>query len=286
MNVAIVGSSGYIAEYLNRRFEQEDRVEKVLKIGHTGDVLLELQEPEKFDYDLLSDIDFIAFTAGISEPDKCALDFEYCWSVNVTGTVFFITEAIKKGCRVLFLSSDAVFGDRPGEIYTEKSEMEPVTPYGQMKKKVEEQFCGEAYFKAVRLPYVVSMKDRFVSYCLECIKKGKTADVFHPFYRSCITVSDVTEVVLWLAEHWEAYLNPVLNVAGKELVSRVRIADELNRNLGNKLRYNISTPGEAFYRNRPKITQMKSLYMQEYHILVDNSFTEKLKREFEDIEKK
>ena len=285
MNVALVGSTGYIAGYLIKRFEKNSSIEKILKIDCTDDAdeYLNLQEAEKFDYDRLKDIDFIVFTAAISGPDKCASDYEFCWSVNVTGSAYFIAQAIKRKCRVLFFSSDAVFGDIPGEVYTEKSETKAFTPYGRMKKAIEDQFKNDKCFKAIRLSYVVSRRDRFVSYCLDCISKGEKADVFHPFYRNCITINDVADIVMWFAEHWGEYREPVLNAAGKELVSRVRIADELNRHMGNRLKYTISYPEDRFYQNRPKITQMKSLYMQKYHILEEKSFTEKIKKELEDI---
>ena len=131
----------------------------------------------------------------------------------------------------------------------------------------------------MRLSYVASAEDRFISYCLGCIDREEVADIFHPFYRNCVVVSDVEDVVVWFINHWDKYKCWVLNVAGKELVSRVRIADELNRLLGNRLQYSISTPGDEFYKNRPRITQMKSLYMQEYGILPDMTFTEKIRKE-------
>lgn len=282
MKVAIVGSSGYIAGFLLERFEKEKTIERVLKIDQTenADVYLNLLEPEKFDYDQLNDIDFIVFTAAISGPDKCATDFDSCWKINVEGTKHFIKEAISRECKVLFFSSDAVFGDIPGEIYTENSETKAKTPYGRMKKAVEDEFKDSPFFKAMRLSYVASAKDRFISYCLSCMENGDIADIFHPFYRNVIVVSDVVDVVVWFAKHWGEYQPFVLNVAGKELVSRVRMADEINRLFDYKLNYTISTPNEEFYNNRPKITQMKSLYLNKYEILEDNTFTEKIKKEF------
>lgn len=113
---------------------------------------------------------------------------------------------------------------------------------------------------------------------MECVKKHEEADIFHPFYRNVIVVSDVVNVVMWFINNWSKYEPNVLNVAGEELVSRVRMADEINRYLGNKLEYKISIPDRSFYDNRPQITQMKSLYMQEYEILEDNTFTENTKR--------
>lgn len=278
MKTAIVGSSGYIAAYLLKRFEN------VLKIDQApeADAHLNLVEAEKFDYSTLEGVDYVIFTAAISGPDICANEFEKCWNINVTGTEHFIKEAIAHGCNVLFFSSDAVFGDIPGEIYTELSETKANTPYGRMKKAVEDYFKGNPNFKAVRLSYVVSKNDRFVSYCLKCMDTGGTADIFHPFYRNCITISDVVNTVDWLINNWNSYGPQALNVTGTELVSRVRIADELNRLYDNKLKYVITSPNENFYNNRPKITQMKSLYLNKFGILKDESFTEKIKRELEE----
>ena len=285
MKVAIVGSSGYIAGYLITEFSSMPEVEKILKIDvKDADAIIDLQQADQFDYDQLKDIDIVIFTAAISGPDRCASDFDFCWNINVTGTQFFIKQAIARTCRVIFLSSDAVFGDIPGKIYDESSATEAVTPYGRMKKAVEDEFKDSPYFKAIRLSYVASARDRFMTYCLNCVRGNETADIFHPFYRNAIVVSDVVTVVKWLSIHFDEYKPFVLDVAGKELVSRVRMADELNRVIGGKLKYSISQPGEEFFANRPKITQMRSLYMQEYGILPDNTFTEKIQYELKEIE--
>ena len=285
MKTALVGSSGYIAGFIIKRFESEEGFDSVLRIdqNNESDAFLNLLEPEKFDYKVLDEIDYVIFTAAISGPDKCAEDFENCWAINVTGTVYFIREAIKRKCRVLFFSSDAVFGDIPGAIYTEMSETQAYTPYGRMKKAVEDEFKDEPLFKAIRLSYVASAKDRFVTYCLKCIENGEVADIFHPFYRNVIVVSDVVNIITYFAKHWDEYKPTFLNVAGKELVSRVRIADELNRHFGGKLKYTVSIPGEEFFSNRPRITQMQSLYIRQYEIIPDNTFTEKIAKELEDL---
>lgn len=285
MKTALVGSSGYIGEFILKRFAEEPEIDSVLKLDRNpaSDAYLDLAEAEKFDYSLLKDIDYVVFTAAISGPDKCAQDFEECWKINVTGTSYFIREAIKYGCRVLFFSSDAAFGDIPGAIYDEESTTSAETPYGRMKKAVEDEFKESQLFKAIRLSYVASAKDRFYTYCLNCIRNDETAEIFHPFYRNVIVVSDVVDIVTYFAFHWDEYKPKFLNVAGKELVSRVRMADELNRHLGGKLRYTISMPGEEFFKNRPRITQMKSLYMQEYKIIPDNTFTEKIAKELEEV---
>ena len=281
MKVALVGSTGYIAGFLLKKFESEGW--EVLPIGRRepAEAILHLEEAERFDYGTLESVDAVVFTAAVSGPDKCANEFEACWKINVEGTRRFIQEAMARGCRVLFFSSDAVFGDVPGAVYTEDSETLAATPYGRMKKAVEDAFRGQPLFKAIRLPYVVSARDRFVSGCLAAMESGEETEVFHPFYRSCVVVSDVADAVVWLLKNWEAYVPGVLNVAGRELVSRVRIVDELNRIFGGKLKYRIVDPGEAFFQNRPRITEMRSLYLEKLGIVSDAGFSEKIRRELQ-----
>ena len=263
MKIAIVGSSGYIAKHLMKAFTTQLKDCEIVKIDMVGEVDLPLQltAPAEFDYDKLRGVDYIIFTAAISGPDMCANEFEKCWNINVTGTSYFIRETIKREIKVLFFSSDAAFGDIPGHIYDEDSETKAYTAYGKMKKAIEDEFKGSPLFKCIRLSYVASANDKFISYCLNCIRKGETADIFHPFYRSCTTVSDVIKAIIWLLNNWTQFNSFVLDVTGTELVSRIRMADELNRYFGNKLKYVVSKPDETFFKNRPVVTQMKSKYL-------------------------
>lgn len=286
MKIAIVGSSGYIAKHLMKAFTTQIPDCEIVKIDMVGDVDLSLQltSPEEFEYDKLKGIDYVIFTAAISGPDICANEFEKCWNINVTGTSYFIREAINRNIKVLFFSSDAAFGDIPGHIYDEDSETKAYTAYGKMKKFIEDEFRGSPLFKCIRLSYVASANDKFISYCLNCICNGETADIFHPFYRNCTTVRDVIKAIIWLLNNWNKFNSFVLDVTGTELVSRIRMADELNRYFGNKLKYVVSKPDESFFKNRPQVTQMKSKYLYKLGIVEEQTFTEKFQKELQNIE--
>ena len=285
MKIAIVGSSGYIAKHLINALSAQLKDCEIVKIDMTDDADLKLQltEPAKFDYDILNSIDYVIFTAAISGPDMCANEFDKCWDINVTGTKYFIRQAIQHNVKVLFFSSDAAFGNIDGYIYDEDSETQAYTAYGKMKKAIEDEFKISKLFKCIRLSYVVSENDKFISYCLSCIRKGETADIFHPFYRNCITVSDVIKVISWLMRNWTSFDSYVLNLTGTELVSRVRMADEMNRYFGNKLKYTVTQPNEDFFKNRPQVTQMKSKYLYALNIIENKTFTEKFQEELKKI---
>lgn len=284
MNVAIVGNTGYIAGFLNDRLKKKSNM-RIWLYGRNSDAdeFLDLEYAKEFPFDVLNGIDYVLFTAAVSAPDTCVQEFERCWKINVIGTSYFINEAIKRKCHVIFFSSDAVYGDIQGTIYNEKSKTNPMTSYGKMKKVVEDEFMGSAYFKSIRLSYVVSANDKFIKYCLNCIQENKKAEIFHPFYRNCITASEVAAIVCWMLGRWESFSPCILNAAGQELISRVRIADEINRLYKNRLQYSIVQPDDYFFENRPQITQIESIYMEEYHILENKPFTTKIKEELENV---
>jgi len=282
MNVAVIGSEGYIAGYLKECFTRLGDIDSIIgidKVQIPNVIYLDLEKPDEFEYEIFDSIDFVIFTAAISSPDLCAQHQDWCWKINVTGTEYVIEQVIKRGKAVLFFSSDAVYGQDDGGIKNEHSNKNPYTPYGIMKNHVEDRFQNNTLFKAIRLSYVASGRDKFVKYCLGCMRNNEEAEIFHPFYRNCITIQDVLDAVCWLLKNWDVYLPGSFNVAGSELVSRVRMADEINRICGNRLQYRVVSPGAVFFQNRPAVMQMQSMYNHQYNILKESSFSEKFKKE-------
>ena len=282
MKIALVGSSGYISSFIRERFKDEE----ILKIDKSGDYdeYLDLEDPVNFKYEILDDIDQVIFPAAISGPDMCEKKFGRCWQINVEGTSYFIEEALQRNCRVLFFSSDAVFGDHPDEVFDEESYTDATTAYGKMKKAIEDRFKDNKNFKAIRLSYVVSLKDKFTRYCLSCLEKGEVCEVYDPFYRNCITIEDVLDCIGYLINKWDEYKPVFLNIAGSDLVGREDIVKELNKYFADKIKYRVVEPDESFYACRPKIARMTSRYLFAYGIIEDESFACKAKKMFDNKE--
>jgi dTDP-4-dehydrorhamnose reductase len=278
-NIVLIGSSGYISSFLLEDFKKRPPEKtNILTISRDlqSTFFLDLRYPDRFNYSILKKDDYIIFTAAVSSPDVCSQEYDLCWTINVTGTSYFIKKALDVGCRILFFSSDAVFSGNIELVCTEKTKAIATTPYGKMKKMIEDEFCSNPCFRAIRFSYIISAKDKFISYCIKCVQNNKNAEIFHPFYRNCISIQDVVHTIRWLISNWDNYHFAFLNVAGPELVSRIRIADELNRIFNNKLKYNVVLPSKEFYKNRPAIIQMKSVYFNDNRIINDVSFSEKV----------
>ena len=260
MKVFIVGANGYIGHALylqaSRGFDVYCTTSAASKMDEKS-LLFQLNKPEEFDYGVIGDSDTILLTAAISSPDICSREHNRAWATNVTGTSTFISNVISRGGRVIFFSSDAVYGERDVE-FDESLKCTPVGEYAEMKQEVEKRFLGNPLFKIVRLSYVFSREDKFTKYLLGCATRGEEAEIFHPFYRAIIHRDDVVQGALALARRWEEFPMAIINFGGPDVLARTEFAHTIKAVVSSNLRFRVNLPDEEFFKNRPRVIQMKS----------------------------
>ncbi|WP_345969903.1 sugar nucleotide-binding protein [Sulfurimonas sp. HSL1-6] len=254
----VIGRNGLIASELIRRGGYTFTTSTINGEGF----FLDLSAPESFDYQQINSETKVIFLAAISSPDKCENDFENAYSVNVTGTKYFIEKVLENGGKVLFFSSDVIYGNTT-EPVNEDAPTHPFGEYAKMKDEVEKAFAGKDNFKVFRLSYVLSQGDKYLQYLQNCLKENKTAEVFHPFYRKIVYMEDVLDAIEAILQKWDAFPNQKFNICGNENVSRKDIADYFNEAVGNNLNYVLIEPDENFWMARPKNIELVSLYLEQ-----------------------
>lgn len=255
--ILIVGASGYIGSALFQSAAKTTSAIGTSSIGGDGFLSLRLDKPDEFNYNNICSNDVVLLTAAISAPDICAREHERAWAVNVTGTSAFIQNAIERGARVIFFSSDTVYGERE-EALDDTAPCNPTGEYAEMKWEVERRFAGNPSFKAVRLSYVFSREDKFSRYLAGCAERNEEAELFHPFCRAIIHRDDVVEGVLALARRWDEVPEQFINFGGPQVLSRVDFAECLRETHLHNLRFKVTEPGADFFKNRPRIIAMTS----------------------------
>ena len=260
MSMIVVGASGYIGKRIMARLAGDPQVWATSTAPRPGAVVLNLGRPEDFDYSLIRENDLVVLAAAISSPDVCANQREFAYSVNVTGTGRFIERCLERRARVLFFSSDTVYGAAEQRI-DESAPMNPAGDYARMKAEVERSFLGHARFKSFRLSYVFSREDKYTGYLAECARTGRKAEVFHPFNRRVVHREDVVEAVIRMRERWPGIESPVVNLGGPELLSRRDLAALLKETALPDLEYAVIEPAEDFFLNRPKTINMDSAFL-------------------------
>lgn len=257
MNIIIVGGRGYLGARLLYKARQMGTAIGTSSTDSSDMHRLSLDAPANFDYGKIRPGDVVLLTAAISAPDICSREHDRAWAVNVTGTSSFIQSVIDRGARVIFFSSDTVYGEREDE-FDEKSACNPAGEYAEMKREVEQRFSGNASFKAIRLSYVFSREDKFSRYLTGCAERNEEADLFHPFFRAIVHRDDVVEGALALAAHWEEVPEQVINFGGPQVLSRIEFAECLRDAHLHGLRFKVTEPGADFFKNRPRIIAMTS----------------------------
>ncbi len=256
--IFITGKEGFLASKL--AFAFRDNV--VLTSLNEGDeYYLNLENASDFDYSRLNAKDIVYHLAGISSPDVCENNYDKIRKINVDGTIYFLNACLERGARVVFFSSDTVYGDGEHE-YNENSMCKPIGNYAGMKYAVEKHFKGNSRLKIFRLSYIFSREDKYTAYLLACHKNGSEAEVFHPFMRNVVYLKDLLDACANIDAKWDSFGSQVVNICGPQICSRVEIAKMLKNNIGNSFKYRIVYPGDAFYKARPKIINVSSLYLK------------------------
>ena len=253
----VVGANGYIGAKLSEAIPQGISFVQTATSESTDVCKLNLDVESDFQNISINKGDVVFLTAAISAPDICVHDYERAYSVNVTGTIKFIDYVINQGGRVIFFSSDTVYGESPHAV-DESALCCPSGEYAAMKFEVETRFSGVNSFKSIRLSFVYSAEDKFSKYLESCVRHNQVAELYHPFYRAIVHRDDVITGVLKLAQSWNEYPEQIINFAGPQVLSRVDFAKCLKKVYLPDLNWKIVEPSDEFFTNRPRIISMKS----------------------------
>lgn len=257
MKIIVVGASGYIGEQLYNAAKISGVTYGTTSTSEKFGLRLRLDQTDDFDYSVIHCSDLVFVAAALSSPDICSKEYDRAWAVNVTGTSAFISRAISRGARVIFFSSDTVYGERINE-FDESTNCNPAGDYAIMKHEVEKRFLGNPSFKTIRLSYVFSREDKFTKYLCGCAERGEEAEIFHPFYRAVVHRDDVVKGALSLAMCWGEFPQSVINFGGPNVISRIEFAQAMKETVLPKLHFRKIEPQKEFFINRPSIIKMKS----------------------------
>jgi dTDP-4-dehydrorhamnose reductase len=260
----ITGAGGYIADHLLRLIQGNTLVLSTSReVGSRENCIpLDLEHPKAFDYGRVSSGDYVVHLAAVTSPDICSNQPEYAWQVNVSGACVFIENCLKRNARVLFFSSDTVYGI-DNRCFDEDSPSSPFGAYGIMKHRVESEFIGEENLKIFRLSYVFSKMDKFTRYLTKCAQEACEAEIFHPFYRNVTYLKDVLDAITGLYAKWELFTNKVFNICGDDLLSRADLCSYYRQLIFPELRFKIIEPLDSFFEARPRSIRVKSKYLRD-----------------------
>lgn len=232
----------------------EEGVHGISSTPSASSIYCDLRRLRPIDGNFFAEEDLLLFLAAISKPAKCAADPDGARLVNVDNTSEFIRRVLRRGGRVLFFSSDTVYGQQSGPLQ-EDAPLLGAEPYGMMKKEVEQSFAAEPNFKVFRLSYVVHDSDDFTRYLRSCAEQNVTAEIFEGYARSMIWIGDLLAALRIAIANWNV-LPKVLNLGGPECITRSVVCNVYKQLLFPSLSYTTVKAPDSFFSVRPRSIEL------------------------------
>lgn len=169
--------------------------------------------------------DIVIHAAAFTNVDRCELEKELCWRVNVIGTDNLVGAATKAGSRFIFVSTDYVFDGERGP-YNEEAVPNPVNYYGRSK------LAAENIVRASGLPHTivrtivlygtgVNIKSSFLTWLLEMLRAGRSVRIVTDQWGNTTITDDLAAA---LDRILLFSLTGVYHVGGRGYMSRYEFA--------------------------------------------------------------
>lgn len=168
-----------------------------------------------------SKISTVVFLRSISSPTYVQLHPKESELLNIELTSNYIDACLKLNLRVIFTSSDVVYGDTGNSIANELAAVNPYGLYAVQKANIEERFRNTLNFVSLRLSLITGTGSKL----RHILSEERTPMIADSFIRSPIHekhVVDLIEIISsesnWLPEH------NVMNIGGREHISIFELA--------------------------------------------------------------
>lgn len=169
--------------------------------------------------------DVVVHAATLTDVDKCELNKELAWKINVDGTKNIVDAAKNAGSFLIYISTDYVFNGEKGN-YKESDKPNPINYYGLTKLKAEEIVKTQTEYFIAR-PSVIygstpaAGKVNFALWLIDTLRKGEHAKIITDQWNTPTLNTNLAEMTL---EVIERRLTGTFHLCGATRVNRFEFA--------------------------------------------------------------
>lgn len=174
--------------------------------------------------------------------------------INIEALEHFLS-AFPNIRRLIFASTDCVYGEDNGKMLTENSEIRPISEYGRQKSKAENIVLNHG-FTCARLPFMLGPslieKPHFYDKICMNLENHQPSEMIDGLYRSVLSYKGTAEILFKLIT-CKSDLPGVINVCGDKGYSKYEMGSIIakNKNADLSLIKKISEKdGEKFFKDK------------------------------------
>jgi dTDP-4-dehydrorhamnose reductase len=169
--------------------------------------------------------DVVVHAATLTDVDKCELNKDLAWKINVEGTKNIVEATKATGSFLVYISTDYVFSGEKGS-YKESDLPDPINYYGLTKLKAEELVKTQAEYFIAR-PSVIygstpaAGKVNFALWLIETLGRGERVKIVTDQWNTPTLNTNLAEMTLEVVER---RLTGIFHLCGASRVSRLEFA--------------------------------------------------------------
>ncbi len=177
--------------------------------------------------------DVVVHAASLTDVDKCELNKELAWKINVDGTKNILESARKTNSFLVYISTDYVFSGEKG-CYVESDAANPINYYGITKLAAEKIVQTREEYLIAR-PSVIygstpaAGKVNFALWLIETLRKGEKVKIITDQWNTPTLNTNLAEMTL---EAIERKITGVYHLCGASRVSRFEFAQKIAETFG------------------------------------------------------
>lgn len=225
-NYLIVGASGFIGKELLKENNEGNNVISTSRRKKEGFIKFDLKE-DKID-DILEDHKsyIVYFLAGITGLSECHDNKELSYLINVERTIEAINTLDKRGDKIVYFSSDAVFSGDHVKL-KEEDPTRPLSNYGKQKALVEEYIINNVRDHLIIRTSKIYDDSFIMNLALE-MKKNEEIICLSDQLTSYVEIHEFIKVVIDLVEQKKS---GIYHISTDQLYSRYNLLKMISHHL-------------------------------------------------------
>jgi dTDP-4-dehydrorhamnose reductase len=262
MTIAVSGSNGFIGGKITPLLQRKHKIIPLLK-EEGFDITNQDVVMDSISQSNCEIILHLAAYTNVDEAEKQKIygqDSEV-WKTNVQGSANIAQAAKKFDKKLIYISTDMVFGKNEQNFYHEKDNPSPVNFYGETKlegEKLIKNILPDATILRIAYPYTFSAeKGDYVRLFIRLLKERKPFSSVADCYYTPTYIDDIATVINIIIER---NLTGVIHGTSGEKLSGFEIAQKIAEKLGFDKNLVSPTTRAEFFKDRAPRAKNTALF--------------------------
>jgi len=239
----IVGANGFLGKHLSNYAFDYTTVNSL--------------ESNQFDFPRnIEKASVFVYLRAISSPTYVQANPIISNKINIENSYKFLNEALKHGHKVIFASSDIIYGHSEIKVFSENHEVNPWGLYAKQKNFIEKSFAGHENFLSLRLSLVTGEGSKLE----KILQVESPAKITQGIVRNPVHISFFLKTIKNLStldSFQKHFPTNSLNIGGNEQIEIFDLASSIARLKGFSMPVAVQR-GLVDFDARPSITRITS----------------------------